>query len=141
MPARILVADDDTAIRNLLAIGLRRAGCVVDFAKNGAEAIDCLAANDYAVVLLDGMMPVLSGFDVVDRVATFERKPAVLLLTAMGDVPIPRLDCSIVMGIITKPFDLMDVVDLVSEMAAARQRSEEEAERRAQAIRQLPSSA
>ena len=121
MPGPILIADDDAPIRNLLAIGLRRAGCAVDFARNGAEALERIAANDYALVLLDGMMPVLSGFEVVERIAALEKKkPSVFLLTAAGDLPVHSLDCSVVLAIISKPFDLTGLVDLVCEIVGAR---------------------
>lgn len=121
MPGDILIADDDAPIRNLLAIGLRRAGLAVDFARNGAEALERIAANDYSLVLLDGMMPVLSGFEVVDRIATLEKKkPAVFLLTAAGDLPVNSIDCSVVLAIISKPFDLTGLVDLVCEIVGGR---------------------
>ena len=54
---RILIADDDPAIRSLLKILVERAEFEADFAKDGVEAVDKLKNFDYLVLLLDLMMP------------------------------------------------------------------------------------
>jgi len=68
---RILVVDDDEAIRMLLLTILRRRGMVMDTARNGAEALEKLGQCRYAVMLLDLMMPVMSGWAVLEQLATF----------------------------------------------------------------------
>ncbi|MDQ6799832.1 MAG: response regulator, partial [Acidobacteriota bacterium] len=77
---RILVVDDDDAIRTLLLTILRRRGMVVDTAKNGAEALRKLGQCAYAVMLLDLMMPITSGWQVLEKLATFApaRRPLVI---------------------------------------------------------------
>ena len=62
--AMILVADDDTATRNLLSVLLKVQGYRVFCAQDGQEALDFLLTHDPAVALLDVMMPKLTGFEV-----------------------------------------------------------------------------
>ncbi|HEY8182066.1 MAG TPA: response regulator [Thermoanaerobaculia bacterium] len=110
---RVLVVDDDEAIRTLLLTILRRHGMVVDTAKNGAEALQKLGQCWYAIMLLDLMMPVLSGWEVLQKLATFEakRRPLVIVLTAGSE----SRSCSpdLVIGSIRKPFDVELLDDMV----------------------------
>src|ERR1700694_568882 len=62
--AMILVADDDTATRNLLSVLLKVQGYRVFCAQDGQEALDFLLTHAPAVALLDVMMPKLTGFEV-----------------------------------------------------------------------------
>lgn len=110
---RILIVDDDDAIRALLTTVFRRRGFVVEAARNGMEALERLRACRYAIVLLDLMMPIMSGYEVA---ATLEQepesaRPIVIVLTAGSE---PRnLPPSLVAGMIRKPFDIELLVDTV----------------------------
>jgi len=110
---RILVVDDDSAIRTLLMTILRRRGLPVDTAKHGAEAMERLGRCRYALMLLDLMMPVKNGWQVLEYVTTMEAtaRPAVILLTAGTE---PRdFNPDIVSGSIRKPFDVELLFDTV----------------------------
>ena len=110
---RILVVDDDDAIRALLATVLKRRGLAVDTARNGKDAVEKLADVRYALVLLDLMMPLMSGYQVLDHIAdeSLSNRPYVLVLTAGLE---PRgFDTSFVVGTIHKPFDVELLVDTV----------------------------
>ena len=103
---RILIVDDDTAIRTLLFTVLQRRGLAVDTAKHGGEAVEKLGSCRYAVLLLDLMMPVMNGWQVLERVKALDRtaRPAIILLTAGTE---PRdFDPDLVAGTIRKPFDV-----------------------------------
>lgn len=67
-PARILVVDDDEANRESLSRRLRRRGMDVDLAVDGADALARIAETTYDLILLDVMMPGMSGLDVLRRV-------------------------------------------------------------------------
>lgn len=110
---RILVVDDDDPIRVLLATVLRRRGLRVDTARNGRDAVDKLTESRYSLVLLDLMMPLMSGYQVLDYIAdqSLSSKPFVLVLTA-GLEPRP-FDTTLVVGTIHKPFDVELLVDTV----------------------------
>jgi DNA-binding response OmpR family regulator len=103
---RILIVDDDDAIRALLFTILRRRRFAVDCARNGMEALARLRTCVYSVMLLDLMMPMKSGWDVLDELKKLPAgaRPMVIVLTAGNE---PRdLDPSIVAGSIRKPFDV-----------------------------------
>lgn len=111
---RILVVDDDAAIRSLIFTIMRRRGFAVDAASNGEEAIaQCMRCN-YAVMLLDLMMPVKNGWDVLKWIEEQppETRPLVIVLTAGSE---PRtMNSNIVAGTVRKPFDIALLVDMVT---------------------------
>jgi two-component system response regulator ResD len=110
---RVLVVDDDDAIRALLCTILRRRGLAVDSARNGAEALGKCERCRYAVVLLDLMMPHLNGYEVLNVFANRKReeRPLILVLTAGAE---PRnLPADLVAGTIRKPFDVEMIVDTI----------------------------
>src|SRR5918999_6247237 len=67
MPARIVVVDDDEALRNAIRRALRIEGYDVDLAGDGTEALDQLAGLRADLVVLDVLMPVLDGITVCRR--------------------------------------------------------------------------
>jgi CheY-like chemotaxis protein len=111
---RILVVDDDDAIRALLLTVLKRRGYQIDAAKNGGEALVRLERCRYALMLLDLMMPVASGYDVLSRLRSLapEDRPVVIVLTA-GIEP-HELDANIVAGTIRKPFDIPLLIETIT---------------------------
>jgi DNA-binding response OmpR family regulator len=110
---RILVVDDDDAIRALLFTVFRRRGYKVDTARNGVEAMARCVECRYALVVLDLMMPFMSGYDFVDHIAAQSSidRPLVLVLTA-GTEP-RNLDPSVVAGTMRKPFDIELLMDTI----------------------------
>jgi CheY-like chemotaxis protein len=110
---RILVVDDDDAIRALLATVLKRRGLRVETARNGRDAVEKLSECRYSLVLLDLMMPLMSGYQVLEHIAdeSLSTRPFVLVLTAGLE---PRsFDSTFVVGTIHKPFDVELLVDTV----------------------------
>ena len=113
--SRILVADDDQSIRQLLGTIIRREGFEVDVVADGLEAIEKLKKHDYAVVLLDLMMPRADGFDVIEYLKTHHRsvKPIVLVITAYADQRFKQVDADIVAGVIRKPFEIAELGGII----------------------------
>ena len=64
----LLVVDDEEYNRDMLARRLRRKGYTVEVASSGPEALDLLAEGDYSLVLLDILMPGMSGIEVLERI-------------------------------------------------------------------------
>jgi two-component system, NtrC family, response regulator AtoC len=79
---RVLVVDDDSLLRKLVADQLSRAEFDAAPAASGREALDILREADFDVVLLDIMMPDLSGLDALREIRKFEDPPEVIMLTA-----------------------------------------------------------
>ena len=116
---RILVVDDDDAIRALLRTVLRRRGFGVDAARNGVDALEQMVANRYALVVLDLMMPRMSGYELLEHLGqqSVMTRPRVLVLTAGLE---PRtFDTELVVGTIHKPFDVDLLVDIVTACLSA----------------------
>jgi two-component system phosphate regulon response regulator OmpR len=82
-PAHILVVDDDDRIRTLLKRYLTENGFRTSIAANGEEARALLGHVDFDLLILDVMMPGISGFDLTEKVRAASNVP-ILLLTARG---------------------------------------------------------
>jgi DNA-binding response OmpR family regulator len=81
---RILIIDDDAELCALVARFLGREGFAVDRVADGSQGIERAFSGSYALIMLDVMLPDLSGFDVLRRIRARSRTP-VLMLTARGD--------------------------------------------------------
>jgi CheY-like chemotaxis protein len=111
---RILIVDDDQAIRALLFTILRRRGFAVDAVTNGVEAMARLRRCRYCVMLLDLMMPKKSGWEVMEELKKVPAadRPVVIVLTAGND---PRdLDPALVAGSIGKPFEVELLIETIT---------------------------
>jgi DNA-binding response OmpR family regulator len=80
----VLVIDDDVELCSLVSRFLVREGFQIDAVNGGAQGIEKALSGDYALVVLDVMMPGMSGFDVLRRIRAESAMP-VLMLTARGD--------------------------------------------------------
>jgi DNA-binding response OmpR family regulator len=79
---RLLVAEDDTALREVLVQGLEEAGYVVDAVERGDDAIERLRFYEYDVAVIDWRMPGAPGIEVVEWARRNQRPTALLMLTA-----------------------------------------------------------
>ena len=109
MARKVLVVDDEKLIVKGIRFSLEQDGMDVDCAYDGQEALDLIQKNEYDVVLLDVMLPVLTGFEVCQQVREFSDVP-IIMLTAKGD------DMDKILGLeygaddyITKPFNVLEV--------------------------------
>lgn len=108
---RILVAEDDPAIRRLLATTLRRRRLDVELAEDGKQAIDALERERFDVVVTDLMMPRVTGWDVVRWLQAHpEHRPgSVVVVSAAEREALRDLDPTIVNAIVFKPFDVLQL--------------------------------
>jgi DNA-binding response OmpR family regulator len=111
---RVLVADDEEAIRALVARMLRRAGFEPVEARDGRQAIEALDSNGFDAVVLDLMMPRVDGFGVIAHL--IETQPRMMektiVMTAFPQTAarerLHHLCC-----IVSKPFDIEELITLV----------------------------
>jgi len=123
---KILVVDDEPAIRALVAKILERAGYPVDTARDGAEAIEKLETTQYAVIVLDLMMPNIDGYGLIRHLkAQPGTKPAVIVVSAGDSAALRQLDGALVHSIVRKPFDIDVLGDLVAAAAASSDETEQ----------------
>lgn len=109
MGQRVLVVDDEKLIVKGIRFSLEQDGMEVDCAYDGEEALDRIRENEYDIILLDVMLPKLTGFEVCHQMREFSSVP-VVMLTAKGD------DMDKILGLeygaddyITKPFNILEV--------------------------------
>ena len=121
MSGRVLLADDEPDILEPLSYALRSAGFEVDCATDGEAALDLALLGDYDVIVLDVVMPKLSGTDVCRRLRARSAVPIVMLTARDGEV-------DRVIGLelgaddyVTKPFS---TAELVSRLRAILRRRE-----------------
>jgi adenylate cyclase len=107
----VLVVDDQQTLRELVKTALKRRKLVVDAAPDGLAAIEKLRQHEYRVLALDLMMPVVSGWDVLEWLKQHpDRKPhSVIVVSATDREVMNRLDPGVVNAIIFKPFDVIEL--------------------------------
>jgi CheY-like chemotaxis protein len=120
MFGKVLVVEDDDSVRRLLVEYLQgRPDLAVDSARDGVEALHQIAITRYDVVVLDLMMPMMSGVDFLDSlkaltsdpsVKSLQKPPAVIVITAASDSAVPRDMIvqrypQVIRAILRKPFD------------------------------------
>lgn len=109
MGQRVLVVDDEKVIVKGIRFSLEQDGMEVDCAYDGEEALSLAKQNQYDMILLDVMLPRMSGFEVCQQIREFSNVP-IVMLTAKGD------DMDKILGLdygaddyITKPFNILEV--------------------------------
>ena len=108
---RVLVAEDDKGLREVLVQGLEDAGYLVDAVDRGDDAVDQLKFYNYDVAILDWRMPGLQGVEVASWARNHERPTAILMLTARDAAPdrIQGLDAG-ADDYLVKPFDFGELL-------------------------------
>jgi two-component system copper resistance phosphate regulon response regulator CusR len=108
---RVLVAEDDPGLREVLVLGLKDHGYQVDAAERGDDAIDLLKFYDYDVAVIDWRMPGAEGIDVVAWARKNGKPTGLLMLTARDAAPdrIRGLDAG-ADDYLVKPFDFGELL-------------------------------
>ena len=109
MGQKVLVVDDEKLIVKGIRFSLEQDGMEVDCAYDGEEALELARHNAYDMVLLDVMLPKMTGFEVCQQIREFSNVP-IVMLTAKGE------DMDKILGLdygaddyITKPFNILEV--------------------------------
>jgi CheY-like chemotaxis protein len=109
---KVLLVEDNADVRRLYAIGLNQRGYEVKLASNGAEAVDRIAMERPDYVLLDWLMPLMDGGEVVQRIGREARNDDIAIIVISGE-PAPEALPRRIRSWLTKP---LTVDDLVTEM-------------------------
>jgi DNA-binding response OmpR family regulator len=121
MSLRVLIADDEPNIVVSLEFMMKREGFEVLVARDGQQALEAIRRDRPRLVLLDAMMPGLTGFDVCEAVRADDRirDTKILMLTAKGrDTDVARGLGVGADAYITKPFSTRDLMQKVRDMLA-----------------------
>ena len=110
MEKTILIVEDDSNIRELLSLYLEQEGYRIETAQDGADGLRTYKRVHPDLVLLDLMMPVMDGTQMIRELRTFSKTP-VIVLTAKGEVfdKVTLLELG-ADDYITKPFEMREVI-------------------------------
>lgn len=91
---RVLIVEDERPLAHALDLKLKHEGFDTTVANNGKEGLDLIKSGDFDIVLLDMMMPVMDGFQVLQELQKLQKKPVVFVLSNLSQ----REDESRVLG-------------------------------------------
>jgi len=83
---RILVIEDDIETANYIAKGLKEHGLMVDQAADGKDGLFMALENNYAIIILDRMLPALDGLSILKTLRNSDKQTPVIILSALGEV-------------------------------------------------------
>ena len=118
-PHRILVADDNVANRELLEAYLAEVECELETSVDGQDTLDKVESFRPDLVLLDVMMPKLSGFEVCKQIKanTETRRVMVLMVTALGELgDVERAVAAGTDDFMSKPVQKVELLKRVENM-------------------------
>lgn len=125
---RVLVVDDEKLIVKGIKFSLEQDDMQVDCAYDGEEAVNLAKQTEYDMVLLDIMLPKLTGLEVCQQIREFSNMP-IIMLTAKGE------DMDKILGLeygaddyITKPFNILEVKARIKAIIRRNGKKDEEAE-------------
>ncbi|HTY01470.1 MAG TPA: response regulator [Bacteroidota bacterium] len=119
MAQRLLYADDEDSLRELVRSHLSLEGFDVETARDGKEAVEAIDKQKFDLILLDLRMPKMDGFAVLQYLAKLQNPPPVIMLTGVDDVAIAS-QC-IKMGAadyLTKPYNFHELIESVERVLA-----------------------
>ncbi|GAA0852559.1 response regulator transcription factor [Paenibacillus glucanolyticus] len=107
---KLLLVEDETALRNIIAKGLRRCNYSVDLAADGEEALEFYEVYDYDLIVLDLNLPKIDGIEVLRRVRSNNNEIKILILSARTEIEdiIKGLDDG-ANDYLVKPFDFNEL--------------------------------
>jgi CheY-like chemotaxis protein len=115
---KILVIDDDLAIRVLLQAVLKRMKFEVELAEDGAVGLEKLRSNGrFDLILLDLMMPKINGYEFIDKMSSEypSGRPHIIVFTAAGKRGVEKIPANTICNSILKPFDLEKFIDMIGD--------------------------
>jgi len=115
---RALIVEDDPAIRRLVEKLLTRHQVQIDIASDGGAAIEKLRTTRYSVVILDLMMPEVSGYQLIEFMKEEKVRTPVAVVSAVSLPALTNLDRDVVKLVISKPFDVDEFTKAILRLCA-----------------------
>lgn len=107
---RILLAEDDTSMREYLQRALQRVGYDVDAVGCGTEAVPLLEADRYDLLLTDIVMPEMDGIELAQKASALDPEIRVMFITGFAAVALQSGRAAPEAKMLSKPFHLKDLV-------------------------------
>jgi CheY-like chemotaxis protein len=116
---KVLIVEDNADLRRLYAIGLNQRGYEVKLAANGAEALDRIEHEKPDVILLDLLMPVMDGWELIGRVNPDDQCTQIPIIVITGQaIPADHPVHPCVVGWVSKPTTIDELVDAILHSAS-----------------------
>ena len=122
-PIRILLAEDEDAMRSYLARALEKSGYVVVAVDRGTEALPLLEAERFDLLLTDIVMPEMDGIELAQRCGKISPDTQVMFITGFSGVTLRAGEAVPRAKLLSKPFHLRDLVMEVDRMFSDQSRS------------------
>jgi len=112
---KLLLIEDDEKISKLIQNGFRKVGYRLDIAKDGEEGLYMAQNNNYDVLIVDWMLPKMSGIELLKKLKKEKNVPA-LILTAKRDIEDKVEGLSVADDYLTKPFEFEELIARVKAL-------------------------
>ena len=124
---RVLIVDDDSDVRHMLALVLQRGGFEVEEAQDGAEALRKAIKNGYDAAIVDYQMPPPDGLELLTQLRDVQPRCVRILMSGALDLPVVMnaINRGEISRVVQKPFSRQGILSALTESIAARTRLEE----------------
>lgn len=121
MAHRVLIVDDQKGVRRLLEELFKKEGYEVNVAVDGKDSIEKVKAYTPDIILMDMKMPNMNGLEASEEIIKYDHTIPIIMMTAYGEMEV--IQKALEAGVkkyITKPFDIIDLRNLVREVLEQR---------------------
>lgn len=114
---KVLVADDDLIVRDMMIQMLEAKGFLTCEAKTGQEVVDLACSNDEIdIIVLDLHMPIMNGIDAYHIIRCFDKELPIIIISGHETFQLKEfIENDIYLHILRKPFSYLHLIDLVRE--------------------------
>lgn len=118
MSNKVLIADDEPELLELLRFSISSAGFDVTTVNNGASALKLAQTEKFDLVILDVMMPRMDGYHVASTISQDPSAPPILLLTSRDfSQDEPAIKGSGATAFLSKPFEIPELIEVAKKLA------------------------
>lgn len=120
----LLVVDDSSINQRVVALSLRNTIGKIDVAGNGMQAVEMHCENNYDVILMDGRMPVMDGYEATRKIRSYEEEEAIekktLIIALTGSDTEEETDSCLSSGMnacMLKPFRMHEFLEILKDFS------------------------
>ncbi len=113
----ILIVDDQPGIRLLLSEILLNTGCPITSVGTGKDALERLEKHTYKLVVIDYLLPIISGLEVIKYIQqNLPELPVILMSGLVDEIKQEEENYNVIKGLLFKPFDVSEVYALANQL-------------------------
>lgn len=120
--ARILIVEDNAALRSAMALGVQRAGHTVRVAEDGALGLRALAEEPFDLVVTDVLMPERDGLELIQETQALHPEMGLIAISGGGrmraDAYLPTAKLFGAHRVLSKPFEIQELLAVIEDVLA-----------------------